>query len=63
VNYELWGDKYDVSNCAKMVEEADKEWMELSEHHEIVLTECSSIKNYVGDYFETKVEQIMIHLG
>lgn len=59
-NYELWG-RHDVSALKRMVEEADEQWMNFirdNENFDRVL----KYRNYVGDYFENNVQQIMIHL-
>lgn len=58
--FKLWG-KYDLDGLSKMVDQADKEWMEFinaSQNFDLVL----KYKNYVGQYFENNVQQIMIHL-
>jgi uncharacterized damage-inducible protein DinB len=59
-NYELWGN-YDVALLKRMVDEADEQWMNFirdNENFDRVL----KYRNYVGDYFENNVQQIMIHL-
>jgi uncharacterized damage-inducible protein DinB len=58
--YKLWGN-YDLKTLRQMVEEADQRWMrfiEQTENFDRVL----KYHNYVGDYFENNVQQIMIHL-
>ncbi len=58
--YELWG-KYDLHELKKMVEEADELWMiflQSTENFDRIM----KYRNYVGDYFENNVQQIMIHL-
>lgn len=58
--YKLWGG-YTLPQLKDMVEEADRLWMEYIE----VTDDFSQVlkyNNYVGNYFENKVEQIMIHL-
>lgn len=58
--YKLWGN-YDLNTLRQMVEEADQRWMnflEQTENFDRVL----KYNNYVGDYFENNVQQIMIHL-
>jgi uncharacterized damage-inducible protein DinB len=58
--YELWG-KYDLSLLNKMVEEADAQWTAFineTDQFDRVL----KYTNYVGQYFENNVQQIMIHL-
>ena len=58
--YELWG-KYDVPALKQMVEEADEQWMNFIHEHEN-FDRVLKYRNYVGDYFESNVQQIMIHL-
>lgn len=58
--YELWG-KYELEVLRSMVEEADQEWMSFIHEHES-FDRLMKYHNYVGDYFENNVQQIMIHL-
>lgn len=58
--YELWG-KYDLEELRNMVEEADQQWMSFIKKHES-FDRIMKYHNYVGDYFENNVQQIMIHL-
>lgn len=58
--YELWG-KYDVPALKRMIEEADQQWMNFIREHEN-FDWVLKYRNYVGDYFENNVQQIMIHL-
>lgn len=58
--YELWG-KYDLVELRTMVEEADQLWMSFLHEHEN-FDRIMKYRNYVGDYFENNVQQIMIHL-
>lgn len=58
--YELWG-KYDVPALKQMIEEADQQWMNFIREHEN-FDWVLKYRNYVGDYFENNVQQIMIHL-
>lgn len=58
--YELWG-KYDLVELRTMVEEADHLWMSFLHEHEN-FDRIMKYHNYVGDYFENNVQQIMIHL-
>lgn len=58
--YELWG-KYDVAALKRMIEEADEQWMNFIREHEN-FDRVLKYRNYVGDYFENNVQQIMIHL-
>jgi uncharacterized damage-inducible protein DinB len=58
--FELWG-KYDLTRLAEMVGRADREWIAFineTEQYDRIL----KYKNYVGEYFENSVQQIMIHL-
>jgi uncharacterized damage-inducible protein DinB len=56
----LWGN-YDLAELRKMVEESDKSWMGFIHEHEN-FDRIMKYHNYVGDYFENNVQQIMIHL-
>lgn len=58
--YELWG-TYDVPGLKRMVEESDEMWMSFIRENEN-FDRVLKYKNYVGDYFENNVQQIMIHL-
>ncbi len=58
--YELWG-KYDLEELRNMVEDADQQWMSFLKEHES-FDRIMKYRNYVGDYFENNVQQIMIHL-
>jgi len=58
--YELWG-RYDLYELRKMVEEADESWMNFLHEHDN-FDRLMKYHNYVGDYFENNVQQIMIHL-
>jgi len=58
--YELWGN-YDLTQLRKMVEAADEQWMSFLQETEN-FDRIMKYRNYVGDYFENNVEQIMIHL-
>jgi uncharacterized damage-inducible protein DinB len=59
-NYELWG-KYDLAALRSMVEEADHLWMDFIKGNDN-FDRLMKYHNYVGDYFENNVQQIMIHL-
>lgn len=59
-NYVLWG-KYDLTELRKMVEEADDLWMSYIQENEN-FDRVMKYRNYVGDYYENNVQQIMIHL-
>ena len=58
--YELWG-KYDLVELKRMVGEADELWMSFIKENESFDRQMK-YHNYVGDYFENNVQQIMIHL-
>ncbi len=58
--YELWG-AYDLVELRKMVEESDESWMDFIQSTEN-FDRMMKYRNYVGDYFENNVQQIMIHL-
>jgi len=58
--YELWG-TYDVPTLKMMIGEADEQWMSFIRENEN-FDRILKYKNYVGDYFENNVQQIMIHL-
>ncbi len=58
--YALWG-KYDLTELKKMVEEADDLWMSYIQENEN-FDRVMKYRNYVGDYYENNVQQIMIHL-
>jgi uncharacterized damage-inducible protein DinB len=58
--YELWGN-YSRSELSAMVEEADELWMKFI-HSTENFDRMMKYRNYVGDYFENNVQQIMIHL-
>jgi uncharacterized damage-inducible protein DinB len=58
--YKLWG-QYTLPQLKIMIEEADKLWMEFIGSTDD-FNRILKYNNYVGDYFENNVEQIMIHL-
>lgn len=58
--YELWG-KYDLKELKRMVVEADELWISFIQENENFDRQMK-YHNYVGDYFENNVQQIMIHL-
>ncbi len=58
--YKLWGE-YSLAQLKTMVEEADKQWMDFIQSQGD-FNRLLKYNNYVGDYFENNVEQIMIHL-
>jgi uncharacterized damage-inducible protein DinB len=58
--YELWG-KYDLTELKRMVVEADELWISFIKGNENFDRQMK-YHNYVGDYYENNVQQIMIHL-
>lgn len=58
--YKLWGE-YSLAQLKTMVEEADKQWIDFIQSQGD-FNRLLKYNNYVGDYFENNVEQIMIHL-
>lgn len=56
----LWGN-YSLPELAHLTEEADRQWTEFIQS-QTDFNRVLKYKNYVGDYFENNVEQIMIHL-
>jgi uncharacterized damage-inducible protein DinB len=58
--HELWG-KYDLKRLTLMVAEADENWMAFINETQ-QFDRLLKYKNYVGQYFENNVQQIMIHL-
>jgi uncharacterized damage-inducible protein DinB len=58
--FKLWGD-YSLSQLKQMVEDADAQWMDFIKNNDD-FNRLLKYNNYVGDYFESNVEQIMIHL-
>ena len=58
--YELWG-KYNLEELRNMVEEAGQLWESFINENEN-FDRLMKYHNYVGDYFENNVQQIMIHL-
>jgi uncharacterized damage-inducible protein DinB len=56
----LWGN-YNLVQLRDMVEEADRLWMDFINQTEN-FDRTLKYHNYVGDYFENNVQQIMIHL-
>ena len=58
--FKLWGD-YSLSQLKQMVEDADAQWMDFINSTDD-FNRLLKYNNYVGDYFESNVEQIMIHL-
>lgn len=58
--FKLWGD-YSLSQLKQMVEDADAQWMDFIKNNDD-FNRLLKYNNYVGDYYESNVEQIMIHL-
>lgn len=58
--YKLWG-VYSLAELTNMVEEADQLWSSFIQSQSD-FNRILKYKNYVGNYFENNVEQIMIHL-
>lgn len=58
--YKLWG-SYPLAILKTMVEEADRQWSGYIQS-QTDFNRILKYQNYVGDYFENNVEQIMIHL-
>jgi len=58
--FKLWGD-YSLSQLKQMVEDADAQWMDFLKNNDD-FNRLLKYNNYVGDYFESNIEQIMIHL-
>ena len=58
--FKLWGN-YSLSQLKQMVEDADAQWMDFINSTND-FNRLLKYHNYVGDYFESNVEQIMIHL-
>jgi uncharacterized damage-inducible protein DinB len=58
--YKLWGE-YTLPQLASMIGEADKLWMEFIQSTDD-FNRILKYNNYVGNYFENNIEQIMIHL-
>lgn len=58
--FKLWGD-YSLIALKQMIEDADAQWMDYINNTDDFNRQLK-YHNYVGDYFESNVEQIMIHL-
>jgi uncharacterized damage-inducible protein DinB len=59
-SYLLWG-KYDLTELRTMVEEASDQWLTFIEEQE-TFDRVMKYNNYVGDYYENNITDIMIHL-
>ena len=58
--YQLWG-KYNLEELRFMVEEAARLWTQFIEE-ESSYDRVMKYNNYVGDYYENRISDIMIHL-
>ncbi|HCZ37828.1 MAG TPA: hypothetical protein DHV26_18050 [Cytophagales bacterium] len=58
--FKLWGN-YSLIQLKQMVEDADAQWMDFIKNNDD-FNRLLKYNNYVGDYYESNVEQIMIHL-
>lgn len=59
--YKLWDGNYTVSDMKKMVEEAARLWLDFIEANDS-FDRVLKYTNYVGDYYENNIQDIMIHL-
>lgn len=59
--YKLWGGNYSVDEMKKMVEEANTLWISFIESN-ATFDRILKYHNYVGDYYENNMQDIMIHL-
>lgn len=60
-DYKLWGGGYTIADLKKMVEEANELWMSFI-HSNNSFDRVLKYHNYVGDYYENNIQDIMIHL-
>jgi len=60
-DYKLWGGGYTIADLKKMVEEADQLWMSFIDSNNS-FDRVLKYHNYVGDYYENNIQDIMIHL-
>jgi len=56
----LW-QTYDVPKLRQLVDDGSKQWIEFVDSTDS-FNRILKYKNYVGDYYETNVEHIMMHL-
>ena len=56
----LW-QTYDLPKLRELVDEGSKQWIEFVDSTDS-FNRVLKYKNYVGDYYETNVEHIMMHL-
>jgi uncharacterized damage-inducible protein DinB len=59
--YKLWDGHYSISEMKKMVEEANDLWISFIESNES-FDRILKYHNYVGEYYENNIQDIMIHL-
>jgi uncharacterized damage-inducible protein DinB len=59
-SYLLWG-RYSVAELRQMVEDGAKLWLDFIAENDS-FDRVLKYNNYVGDYYENKLEQIMVHL-
>lgn len=60
-DYKLWGGNYSIAEMKQMVEEAARKWLEFIESNNS-FDRVLKYHNYVGDYYENNIQDIMIHL-
>lgn len=60
-DYKLWGGNYSIVEMKQMVEEAARIWLEFIESNNS-FDRVLKYHNYVGDYYENNIQDIMIHL-
>lgn len=60
-DHKLWGGGYTIADLKKMVEEADQLWMSFIDSNNS-FDRVLKYHNYVGDYYENNIQDIMIHL-
>lgn len=60
-DYKLWGGGYTIADLKKMVEEANELWMSFIDSNNS-FDRVLKYHNYVGDYYENNIQDIMIHL-
>jgi uncharacterized damage-inducible protein DinB len=60
-DYKLWGGGYAIADLKKMVEDANELWMSFIDSNNS-FDRVLKYHNYVGDYYENNIQDIMIHL-
>ncbi|MCA4899301.1 MAG: DinB family protein [Bacteroidota bacterium] len=60
-DHKLWGGGYTIADLKKMVEEANELWMSFIDSNNS-FDRVLKYHNYVGDYYENNIQDIMIHL-